>query len=256
MKLCLMQIAPPSAPAETLSALAGWATAAAAQGAAALVLPELVLPGYNRPAAHRDLAEPQGGPWQDAVARIARAAGIAICYGWAERDGAAVYNVASVIGADGTTLAHYRKIQLFGPMEHASFIPGTEAPPVFELAGRRCGLLICYDIEFPEHARALGRRGVDLLLVPTANPEGYPHVPDLLVPARAYENRMVVAYANYAGDDNGLRFGGGSVVVGPDGQALARSGTTPAVLTVELPAPGALPEDRLSTQIADLRLPG
>ena len=256
MKLSLMQCAPATGtPEDRLAEIAGWARAAAAQGAALLLLPELILPGYNRPDLHRELAQPQGGAWSLAMADIAREAGLAICYGWAERAGEAVYNVASVIGADGAILAHYRKIQLFGPMERASFLPGTAEPPVFELAGRRCGMLICYDIEFPEHARALGRRGVELLLVPTANPEGYPHVPDLLVPARAYENRMAVAYANYAGDDQGLRFGGGSVVVGPDGQPLARAGQVPAMLTVDLPAIEDYPAALLSTQIADLKLP-
>ncbi len=153
-------------------------------------------------------------------------------------------------------LAHYRKIQLFGEMERASFRAGEDLPPVFELGGRRFGLLICYDIEFPEHARGLARRGAQAILVPTANPSGYEHVQRLLVPARACENGVFVAYANYCGTDQGLRFGGGSVIAGPDGAALASSGTAPALLIADLPELSAYPGEMLSAQLADLRLPG
>lgn len=257
MKMSLMQPSPAAGEIDmTLSEVALWAKAAAAQGSELLLLPELLLPGYNRPDLHRTEAQPQGGEWSARMARIARDCRIAICYGWAEQDGPQVFNAASVIGADGETLAHYRKIQRFGAMERDSFAPGASAAQVFDLAGRRCGMLICYDIEFPEHARALARQGAELLLVPTANPQGFPHVPDLLVPARAAENRMIVAYANYAGEDHGMRFGGGSVVAGPDGQVLAKVGPMPAMIGLDLPSVADYPEGLLSTQIADLRLPG
>ena len=256
MKIALMQPRPAAGGSDaTLSDVAGWAAAAVAQGSDLLLLPELLLPGYNRPDLHQAEAQPRDGNWSARMAQIARDAGLSICYGWAEREGAQVFNAASVIGADGATVAHYRKIQRFGAMERDSFAPGPWAPPVFDLAGRRCGMLICYDIEFPEHARALAKQGAELLLVPTANPQGFPHVPDLLVPARAAENRMIVAYANYAGDDHGMRFGGGSVVAGPDGQVLAKVGAMPAMVCLDLPTIADYPDGLLSTQIADLRLP-
>ena len=78
----------------------------------------------------------------------------------------------------------------------------------FELAGIKTGLLICYDVEFPQHVLALAQMGVQLILVPTANPEKFSVVCDTLVPARASENALTIVYANYCGSDNGLSFCG------------------------------------------------
>ncbi|MGD9863838.1 MAG: carbon-nitrogen hydrolase family protein [Pseudodonghicola sp.] len=254
MKLALAQIAPLSQPPQAVLALvADLLTTVASQQVDLLVLPELLLPGYNQPQAHAALSQPQGGDWVQQMAQMARQAGCAIAFGWAERRGDEVFNAATVIDPAGEVLAHYRKIQLFGPMERASFAPGTEAPPVFDYRGRRFGLLICYDIEFPEHGRSLARRGAEVALVPTANPAGYEHVQRLLVPARAYENRMTVVYANYCGPEGDLTFGGGSVIAGPDGQVVAAAGLQPACLIVDLPEAGSYRADLLSTQLDDLR---
>jgi predicted amidohydrolase len=256
MRLSLVQPHPlASAPEETLATVAAWVTGLAALGADLVVLPELILPGYNRPEAHGPLAQPLGGEWCAAMAAIARKAGTGICYGWAERRGDRVFNAASVLDRTGTRVAHYHKIQLFGEMEKTSFAFGTEPPPVFVLNGTRMGLLICYDIEFPEHARALARAGAEAILVPTANPAGYDHVPDLLVRARAGENGTSVVYANYAGRDGGLMFGGRSIIVGPDGQILAQAGTEETMLVVDLPRSDAFRPETISAQLADLRLP-
>ena len=89
--------------------------------------------------------------------------------------------------------------------------------------------------------------------MPTANPQGFDHVARILVPARAYESRLTIAYANYCGPDGDLNFGGLSVIVGPDGEPVAAAGRGPALLIVDLPAPQDYPQERLSTQAADLR---
>lgn len=254
MKIALAQLKPFNQPPEAaLALMAELLQTVSAQGVELLVLPELLLPGYNQPQAHAALSQPLGGDWMQQVAQMARQARCAIAFGWAERCGEQVFNAASVIGPAGDLLAHYRKIQLFGPMERASFAPGTEAPPVFDYAGRRFGLLICYDIEFPEHGRSLARRGAEVALVPTANPAGFEHVQRLLVPTRAYENRMTVVYANYCGPEGDLTFGGGSVIAGPDGQVLAAAGMQPACLVVDLPEADSYRADLLSTQLDDLR---
>ncbi len=217
--------------------------ASAAAGAEMLVLPELFLPGYNRPDLHARLAQSLDGEWITRLREMAREAGCGIALGWAERDGDAVYNAATAIGADGEILAHYRKIQLYGPMEEASFQRGDSLCPAFTLGGRRAAMLVCYDIEFPGHAAALAQAGVDLILVPTANPVGFEHVQRVLVPARAHENNAVVAYANLAGEEDGLSFGGLSLIAGPDGQPLAMAGARgDALLVVDLAALDDLPE--------------
>jgi len=220
--------------------------ASAAAGAKMLLLPELFLPGYHRPDLHQSLAQTLDGPWVVRLREMARSTGCGLCFGWAERaaegDGAAIYNAATAIGADGAILAHYRKIQLYGPMEEASFQRGSTLGPVFDLEGRRAAMLVCYDIEFPGHAAALAQKGADLILVPTANPVGFEHVQRALVPARAHENNAVVAYANLVGDERGLCFGGLSVIAGPDGQPLAMAGAKgEALLIVDLAAAQSLP---------------
>lgn len=227
-----------------------------ALGATVLVLPELVLPGYNCPELHAALSQPIDGPWITRLRAMVRDGGCALVFGWAEREGDRVYNAATVIGPEGEILAHYRKIQLYGEMERASFCHGETLPAVFELGGRACALLICYDIEFPGHAAALGARGAEVVFVPTANPAGFEHVQSVLVPARAFENAMTVAYANFCGLDNGLAFGGHSVIAGPDGKVLAEAGPSPALLVVDLPKLDSYPAHLLSSQRQDYRAAG
>lgn len=222
--------------------------ACALAGAEMVVFPELFLPGYNQPQLHPRMAQPQGGTWERQFAQLAAEHQCGLVIGWAELAGADIYNAASAYGPDGAKLAHYRKIQLFGPQEKAVFTPGDRYAS-FQFRGHHIGLLICYDIEFAQHAWALKARGVDLVLVPTANPAGFENVSDLIVPARAAENALAVAYANYCSTEGNLRYGGGSVIVDANGASLARAGQGPALLIADLggQAPG------LSTQHTDFR---
>lgn len=252
MKLALAQLTPTDGRIrDTFDKVARLARGMAELGAGMLVLPELLLPGYNRPDLHRDSPAREG--WTERMQEIAAASGVGLTFGWAERADDGLFNSAMAIGADGAVLARYRKIQLFGPMESSVFTPGTEAPPIFDLLGEKAGLLICYDIEFPQHAAALAARGARIILVPTANPAGFDLVPRTLVPARAYENRLTVAYANYCGTEAGLEFGGHSVIVGPDGAPLAQAGRSETVLVVDLPPRDSWPEATLSNQARDYR---
>lgn len=252
MKLILSQVRPTDGDIEgAFRHVAMLFDLARAVGADVVLLPELFWPGYNRPDLHEELAQPLDGPWVRQLQAMARGAGCALVTGMAERAGADLYNTALAIGPGGEILARYRKIQLFGPMERAVFRPGDDLPPVFALGGRKVGLLICYDIEFAGHAAGLAARGAEAILVPTANPVGFEHVQDTLVAARAVENAITVAYANYCGTEAGLAFGGGSVVVGADGRVLARAGTREAMLIVDLPARADYPQEILSTQRQD-----
>lgn len=256
MKLVLSQAVPTDGDIErAFDHVAMLLAVAQAARAGMVLLPELYLPGYNRPDLHVT-AQPVEGPWIARLRGMARAAGVGVTLGWAECAGGARYNSALAIGPDGGILAQYRKIQLFGPMERASFQAGNAPPPVFELGGRRFGLLICYDIEFSAHAADLARRGAEVVLVPTANPAGFGHVQEVLVPARAHESALVVAYANYCGAEAGLAFGGGSVIVGPDARPIATAGQGEAVLIANLPRREDYPSWLISTQLQDFRRAG
>jgi predicted amidohydrolase len=224
------------------------AAQARAAGADLLLTPEMFLTGYNIGAeAVRSLAQPRDGGYAQAVARIAQTHGVAIVWGYPERDATdAIFNAAQMTSARGTPLLHYRKTHLYGALDRAQF----SAAPVdaansqlAELHGWNIGLLICYDVEFPENPRRLALAGADCVLVPTANMERYDFVPATLVPTRAFENQTVLAYANYCGPEGNLRYGGLSSVVGALGQPLAVAGRDEALLIATL-TPEALDHAR------------
>jgi nitrilase len=233
MKLALWQTAGfPADIGANLAALSKTAGAAASAGASLLLCPECWLCGYNIGDEVAALAEPRDGSSAQAICAIARRHRIAIAYGYAERDGASgdIYNAVQVIGPEGTPLGHYRKTHLFGPAERAAYRAGSCFETPFELGGLRFGLLICYDVEYPETVRSLALLGADVVLVPTALTGEYSAVPDLLVPARAVENQVFVAYCNHAGEENGMHFLGGSRLVDLDGRPIAAAGAGEALL--------------------------
>jgi predicted amidohydrolase len=212
--------------AEALVLLDATAAQARAQGADVLVCPEMSLTGYQIGAAGvAAVAEPADGPLAEAVAAIAQRHGIAIVYGYPERNPQGKpYNAAQFVDAGGQRFANYRKTHLFGDIDRAQFSPGAQASAVFEWHGWKLGLLICYDIEFPEPARGLALQGADAILVPTANMIAFDEVQRVLLPARALENRVFVAYANACGKEGDTAYGGLSTVCGVMGAVLAQSG--------------------------------
>ena len=225
LHLALWQTPFASNPAEALLRLDAAAAQACAQGADLLVTPEMSLTGYaigaERVAA---LAEPADGPLAQAVAAIAKRHGIAIVYGYPEQHPhGKPFNAAQCIDADGKRLSNYRKTHRFGSMDRAQFSAGDAPSQVFKWRGWRLGLLICYDVEFPEAVRGLALQGADAVLVPTANMEPFDEVQRVLLPARALESRLFVAYANACGAEAALRYNGLSTVYGPNGQTHAQA---------------------------------
>ena len=235
MRIALHQtVGHPGDVAANLAEAEAAAARAAEAGAGLLVFPELFLTGYDIGTDVHALAEPLDGPSHGAMAATARRHGVALLYGHAERAGDGVYNAARLVGADGRPRLDYRKTHLYGPGERALFRPGDRLAPVVEIGGLRVGVLICYDVEFPETVRSLALAGAELVAVPTALPAPTPAVPNLLVPARAWENQVFVAYADRCGRERTLGFEGLSTVAAPDGTVLARAGAEPALLLAEI----------------------
>ncbi|MEV8534105.1 carbon-nitrogen hydrolase family protein [Streptomyces sp. NPDC051211] len=211
--------------AENLKVLDEAAARAAQAGAGLLVAPEMFLTGYaldlqDIPA----LAESRDGMSARAIGEIARRHGLAVLYGYPEREGDTVYNSAQLIGADGTPLANYRKTHLFGGFEQEAFTPGDTPVVQADLNGLRIGIMICYDVEFPENVRAHALAGTDLLLVPTAQMHPFQFVAEQLVPVRAFENQMYIAYVNRTGPEGEFEFVGLSCLASPDGTTRTRAG--------------------------------
>ena len=179
--------------------------------------------------------QPADGAWAQAIATIAQRHGLAIAYGYPERDArGVVFNAAQCIDAQGQRCLNYRKTWLFGDLDRQQFAAGAPSAATFTLQGWSLGLLICYDVEFPEATRRLALAGADLIVVPTANMPEYDFVAQSLVPVRAYENQLYVAYANYVGAEGPVQYGGLSLVAAPNGQILAQAQRQPTLLLVTL----------------------
>lgn len=200
------------------------AAAAAAAGADLMIAPEMILSGYNIGAdSIAERAEAVDGPSARALGEIARHNDIALLYGYPERDGDRVYNAVQLLDRGGRSVANYRKTHLFSDIDRNAFTPGDRPEVIVELGGWRIGLLICYDVEFPENVRRLALAGADFIAVPTAVMVPYDFVPTHMVPTRAFENGVFVAYANRCKVENGLEYIGLSCIAGPDGRDLARA---------------------------------
>lgn len=236
-----------------LRALNDAAAQARVQGAEVLVCPEMSLTGYLLgPQKIAALAELADGLLLQAAAATARRHQIAIVCGWPCATAGRPHNAVAFIGADGALLNVYAKTHLFGDADRAQFTSGPALPTVFSYRGWRLGLLICYDVEFPETVRHLAQQGADAVLVPTANMRAFDEVPTVLVPARACENRVFVAYANACGREGDTEYGGLSTVAGPLGTVLAQAGRDTALTVVRLSAQ-ALDEARASSPLPQRR---
>lgn len=254
LTLALWQTPHPATTAEALQHLDAACVQARAQGAELLVTPEMFLTGYAiGPERVAALAEPSDGPLAQAVAALAMRHGIAIVCGYPEHNPRGKpFNAAQAIAADGTPLMSYRKTHLFGALDRTQFSAGDTASKVFEWRGWKLGLLICYDVEFPEAARGLALQGADAVLVPTANMVGFDEVQNILVPARACENRLFVAYANACGSEGDMHYGGLSTVANAQGTSLAQTGRESGLLVVTL-VPSALQVARQHDYLCDRR---
>ncbi len=194
---------------------------AAKGGAELLITPELCVTGYGTGNAITALAEPANGEQIKTLQAISMANRIAIIAGFAERDGADVYNSAAFVNGN-TQPAIYRKSHLYGDYERSLFKPAKPANCVVEMGGLRLGMLICYDVEFPENVRRLALGGVDMVLVPTALPAGPSgtFIANHMIQVRAFENQIFVAYINHAGADDRFAFAGLSRIAAPDGSLM------------------------------------
>ncbi len=237
MLISLYQMQPVSGDvAANLAKIAQAAEAASDMGAELLVAPELAVSGYGlSPERFAEIAEGRDGEIIGALSDIAAEFDLAICTGFPERDGETVFNSAVLARPDGTC-EFYRKGHLYGDGERAAFVPGADSPQVFDLFGVRTGMLICYDVEFPEYVRTLALAGAELVIVPTALPDGTisRRVADMVVPTRAFENGVFVVYADLCGEEGSFAYGGRSAIIGPDGDELARAGARETLLVAEM----------------------
>jgi N-carbamoylputrescine amidase len=198
------------------------------QGAGLIVLPELCNSGYVFESREEAFALSETLADGDTIrvwTTLAVRLGVTLVAGYAERDGAALYNAAAVIGPHGV-LGGYRKMHLWGD-EHLYFEPGNLGMPVFHTPFGRVAAAICYDIWFPEVFRMAATSGADILCVPTnwvpmpAQPAQLPAMANVLAMGGAHSNGLFVAAADRVGVERGQPFLGRSLIVDSQGWPVA-----------------------------------
>jgi predicted amidohydrolase len=237
MRVALCQIPISSDPAVNLARVTDAVSLAAADGAALAVFPEATQVRFGSDL--KGAAEPLDGPFGTALASAARDHGLALVAGVFEpAPGGRLYNTAVGYDSGGNRCAVYRKIHLFdalGQRESDLIAPGAEAV-VADFDGLRVGLITCYDIRFPELARALTAAGAQLLVVLAAWGAGLFKEEHwvTLVRARAIENTVWVAAAGQVPDPDSPPVKaptgvGRSMLVDPMGTVRLDLGSRPGI---------------------------
>lgn len=221
-----------------------------------IVFPELITTGYEVGPRFPELAQRVPGPTVNLIAQRASELGVHVAFGMVTKKAkveSILYNTVILIGPDGDLISQYHKMHLRGE-ERIAFRAGYRLN-AFETAFGTVGLLIGWDLAFPEVARSLVLEGAELLVV-CANWEE-PHADEwnAYLQARAYENAVFVAAANRVGEEPSYTFFGQSGIVGPRGKVYASADEATegyVVATIDL---DEVRQVREETQVLQCRQP-
>jgi len=193
-----------------------------------IAFPELALTGYVVRDRAYELAEAiPNGPSIGRIKELAKKHNIHIITGIIERSpraGAVLHNTAVLISPQGY-VGKYQKMYLPTHSvfeEKRYFRPGYQTP-VFETQIGRLGMIICYDVYFPEVSRLLSVKGAKLIVCISASPSVRRGFFETLTAARAIENTVFLAFVNLAGIQDGLQFWGGSRLLAPSGSVITQA---------------------------------
>ncbi len=200
------------------------------EGVRLAVLPEMWSCGFDNE--HLAVHGEQTPEILEELSDIARQFRMVIAGSLPETTPEGVYNTLHVIDADGTIAGSYRKVHLFSVTGEEKFFLGGRENVVCDTAAGRLGLMICYDLRFPELCRAVTLKGADIVVVPAQWPRVRISRWDILLQARAMENQVYVIGVNRCGRENRTVFSGHSAVVDPSGEVLHRVVDESAARTV------------------------
>lgn len=199
-----------------------------------LLFPELFTTGYCLDQANL-LAEKEKGHSVELLSDLAGRFHIQIIAGSIlERRGDQIFNTSHLIGKDGKLLGFYDKLHLFTPFEeHRYLAKGMEAS-VFKTELGVFGVIICFDIRFPELTRTLALNGAQVIFCPAEFPAERIAVWATLLRARAIENQIFLVGCNCVGSDGKHIFGGRSAIIDPEGLTLAQADDSPQLIEAEI----------------------
>jgi predicted amidohydrolase len=210
-----------------LGRMEAWVAAARKEGAAIVCFPELNVTGYGTGPETAECAEAIPGRITERLTAMAARHDTVILAGMAEESGDGRIHTSHIAVSAAGVCGVYRKLHA-APPEKKIFTPGSQVP-LFDAAGVRFGIQLCYDAHFPELSTAMALQGAEVIFMPHASPRGTP--PEKTsswmrhLPARAFDNAVFVVACNQTGENGtGLNFPGVAIAIGPDGRTLAAAG--------------------------------
>ncbi|WP_147803345.1 carbon-nitrogen family hydrolase [Alkalicoccus halolimnae] len=188
-----------------------------------VVLPEMWTTAYTLPELHK-YAEAADNESTAMLKELALSYGVHIIGGSiAVAEGKDIFNRALVISRQGEFVYQYDKLHLVPMLNEPAFLsPGREKVKVFELDGVKMGIIICFDLRFPEIIRELALQGAQVLFIPAEWPQARAGHWEVLQQARAIENQMYVVSCNRIGSYDNVEFAGRSMITDPWGTVLAK----------------------------------
>lgn len=197
-------------------------------GVSLAVLPELFACGFDNAHIHDHARHTPN--LLDRLSAFAREKGMALAGSLPEHHDRKVFNTLYFIDTDGKIRGAYRKLHLFPlTLEHEYYGAGDRVETI-ETSFGRLGLMICYDLRFPEQARKMFLENVRIILVSAQWPTPRIAQWEILARARAVENQVFMVCSNRVGTDQDLKFSGNSLIVSPMGEVLARADESQACL--------------------------
>lgn len=190
-----------------------------------LAFSEMFLTGYTLRDRYSELAEDMDGHSVRKLDALAKEHGRWLVVGMPELDAdrkGVIYNSALVLSPDSEPET-YRKMVLanFGPFEEDLYFARGDRMQIFDTPVGRMGVEICFDIFFPEITKLYALEGADIVLCISASPSTTREYFEKILPARAIENTIFVAYANLVGTEQNMTFWGGNQLIGPRGNIKA-----------------------------------
>ncbi|MEA2054478.1 MAG: carbon-nitrogen hydrolase family protein [Candidatus Thermoplasmatota archaeon] len=188
------------------------------------VFGEMALTGYRCRDEYRDLAEYVDGSSIQSIKKIANEKSCYIIFGMPLKERRGIISNAAVMVHPEGKVSVYRKyfIANFGPFEEKLYFSPGNGLPVFETRHGKVGMCICYDLFFPELVKGLALKGADMVVCISASPTTSREFFERILPARAIENTIFMAYANLVGAQENLIFWGGGQLYGPKGNLIAK----------------------------------
>lgn len=207
----------------------------AGENSDAVILPETWNTGFFPKDNIRSLADKNASRTKELFSRISKEYKTAVIGGSVteERNGK-IYNTCYIFNKAGECISSYSKTHLFSYMKEDCFYEKGGGTALFELNGIKAGVIICYDLRFPELARKLAASGAEILFVPCQWPAERTELMKTLIKGRAAENQMYSVLCNSCGEFGETVYGGHSLIADPLGEIISEAGENEEILSLEI----------------------